>query len=61
MQREKENLIQVGNMLREIDKKIKESSLELHSNLKELRNELSPKNQYKVIKIVNRKFSGPIM
>lgn len=40
MKREKENLIKVGNMLREIDHKLKENSSKLNADLRDLRNQL---------------------
>lgn len=53
-------MIQVANMLREIEQKIKDNSAQLHENLKGLRDELSPKSKtqpLKVLKIVHDKFS----
>jgi hypothetical protein len=41
IKREKENLVYVGNMLREINHKIKENSDQITNNLKKLRDELN--------------------
>jgi hypothetical protein len=42
LRREKENLIKVGNMLREIDHKLKENSSKLSADLRDLRSQFKP-------------------